>query len=31
MSNTTIKVMSKYDENRINRAWSRGSKFTEGV
>ena len=31
MSNTTIKVMSKYDENTINRAGSGGSKFTEGV
>ena len=31
MSNTTIKVMKKYDENRISRAWSGGSKFTQGV
>ena len=31
MSNSTIKVMGKYYENRINRAWSGGSKFTESV
>ena len=31
MSNTTIKVKNKYDENRIDRAWAGGSKFTEGV
>ena len=31
MSNTTIKVKRKYHENRINRAWSGGSKFTQGI
>ena len=31
MSNTTIKVKSKYDENRINRLWLRDSKFTESL
>ena len=31
MSNSTIKVMSKYEENRINRAWSGSAKFTKGV
>ena len=31
MSNTTIKVKSKYDENRINRVRTRGPKFTKGV
>ena len=31
MSNTTIKVKSDFDENRINRVWTRDPKPTEGV
>ena len=31
MSNTTIKVKNKYDENRFNEVWPRGKKFTKGV
>ena len=31
MSNTTIKLKSKYYENRIIRAWFGGSKSTQGI
>jgi len=31
MSNTTIKLKSKYYGNRINKAWPGGSKFTQGI